>query len=50
VWGGINKFLRSSSDDERSQLVRLLIIFLGTWAFLALAHEMRARRRAWMNA
>jgi undecaprenyl-diphosphatase len=41
VWGRINKYLRGSSGDERSQLVRLLIIFLGTWAFLALAHEMR---------
>jgi undecaprenyl-diphosphatase len=33
--------LRDASDDQRSQLVRLLIIFLGTWAFLALAHEVR---------
>jgi undecaprenyl-diphosphatase len=29
------------SEDQRSQLVRVLIIVLGTWAFLALAHEMR---------
>lgn len=42
MWGRINKSLRSSTNDERSQLVRLLIIFLGTWAFLALAYEMCA--------
>jgi undecaprenyl-diphosphatase len=41
VSGGIWNSLRSLSEDQRSQLVRLLIIFLGTWAFLALAHEMR---------
>ena len=41
VSGGIWNSLRNVSEDQRSQLVRLLIIFLGTWAFLALAHEMR---------
>src|SRR5580700_2599823 len=41
VSGGIWNSLRSLSEDQRSQLVRLLVIFLGTWAFLALAHEMR---------
>jgi undecaprenyl-diphosphatase len=40
VPGGIWNSLRNSSEDQRSQLVRLLIVFLGTWAFLALAHEM----------
>src|ERR1700732_5254375 len=38
---GIWNSLRNLSEDQRSQLVRLLIIFLGIWAFLALAHEMR---------
>jgi undecaprenyl-diphosphatase len=38
---GIWKFFRNSSEDQRSQVVRLLVIFLGTWAFLALAHEVR---------
>jgi undecaprenyl-diphosphatase len=33
--------LGNLSEDQRSQLVRVLIIVLGTWAFLALAHEMR---------
>jgi len=38
---GIWKFFRNSPEDQRSQFVRLLVIFLGTWAFLALAHEVR---------
>ena len=38
---GIWNSLRNSSEDQRSQVVRLLVIFLGTWAFLALAHEVR---------
>jgi undecaprenyl-diphosphatase len=33
--------LGNLSEDQRSQLVRVLIIVLGVWAFLALAHEMR---------
>ena len=33
--------MRNASDDQRSQFVRLFIILLGTWAFLALAHEVR---------
>jgi undecaprenyl-diphosphatase len=41
VAGGIWNSLRNASDDQRSQFVRLLIILLGTWAFLALAHEVR---------
>jgi undecaprenyl-diphosphatase len=41
VPGGIANFFRTLSDDQRSQFVRLLIVLLGTWAFLALAHEMR---------
>src|ERR1700693_5469462 len=41
VSGGIWNSLRNASDDQRSQFVRLFIILLGTWAFLALAHEVR---------
>jgi undecaprenyl-diphosphatase len=41
VAGGIWNSLRNASNDQRSQLIRLLVILLGTWAFLALAHEMR---------
>jgi undecaprenyl-diphosphatase len=42
VAGGISNSLRNLSDDQRTQIVRLSIVLLGTWAFLALAHEMRA--------
>jgi undecaprenyl-diphosphatase len=41
VWGRIGSFLRNSSNEDRTQIVRVLIVFLGTWAFLALAHEMQ---------
>jgi undecaprenyl-diphosphatase len=40
VWSRVWQSFRNSSEDARTQLVRLLIVFLGTWAFLALAHEM----------
>jgi len=41
VASGIWNALRNSSGYQRAQIVRLLIVLLGTWAFLALAHEMR---------
>jgi undecaprenyl-diphosphatase len=41
VWGRIWKSLQNASEDDRSQLVSVLIILLGSWAFLALAHEVR---------
>lgn len=41
MWGRIWNFLRGSSEDDQSQFVSVLIILLGSWAFLALAHEVR---------